>query len=52
VLTICFLYCMWLIAIAAVAKRLFAQLPNAPMWLKRGAGVALIGFSVKFAWQR
>lgn len=52
VLTICFLYCMWLIAIAAVAKRLFAKLPNAPMWLKRGAGVALIGFSVKFAWQR
>jgi leucine efflux protein len=52
VLTICFLYCMWLIAIAAVAKRLFAKLPNAPMWLKRGAGVALIGFSVKFAVQR
>jgi leucine efflux protein len=52
VLTICFLYCMWLIAIASVAKKVFVRMPNAPMWLKRIAGTALIGFSIKFAAQR
>jgi leucine efflux protein len=52
VLVICFLYCMWLIAIASVAKRVFVRMPNAPMWLKRIAGTALIGFSIKFAVQR
>jgi threonine/homoserine/homoserine lactone efflux protein len=52
VLAICFLYCMWLIAIASVAKRVFVRMPNAPMWLKRIAGTALIGFSIKFAVQR
>jgi threonine/homoserine/homoserine lactone efflux protein len=52
VLAICFLYCMGLIAIASAAKRVFMRIPNAPMWLKRIAGVALIGFSVKFAIQR
>jgi leucine efflux protein len=52
VLAICFLYCMWLIAIASVAKRVFVRMPNAPMWLKRIAGTALIGFSVKFAIQK
>jgi leucine efflux protein len=52
VLTICFLYCMWLIAIASVAKKMFVRVPNAPMWLKRIAGTALIGFSIKFAVQR
>jgi threonine/homoserine/homoserine lactone efflux protein len=46
------LYCMWLIAIASVAKRVFVRMPNAPMWLKRIAGTALIGFSIKFAVQR
>jgi leucine efflux protein len=52
VLLICFLYCMWLIAIASVAKKAFVRMPNAPMWLKRIAGMALIGFSVKFAIQK
>jgi leucine efflux protein len=52
VLAICFLYCMWLIAIASVAKKVFVRMPNAPMWLKRIAGTALIGFSIKFAVQR
>ncbi len=52
VLAICFLYCMWLIAIASVAKKVFVRVPNAPMWLKRIAGTALIGFSIKFAVQR
>jgi leucine efflux protein len=52
VLTICFLYCMWLIAIAQVAKRVFAKYPAAGVWLKRAAGAALIGFSVKFALQK
>jgi leucine efflux protein len=52
VLAICFLYCMWLIAIASVAKRVFVRMPNAPMWLKRIAGTALIGFSIKFAVQK
>ena len=52
VLCIVFLYCMWLIVAAQIAKRLFARFPSASIWLKRGAGVALIGFSVKFALQR
>jgi leucine efflux protein len=52
VLAICFLYCMWLIAIAHVAKRVFKKYPEAGVWLKRGAGAALIGFSVKFAIQK
>jgi leucine efflux protein len=52
VLAICFLYCMWLIAIAQVAKRVFKKHPEAGVWLKRGAGAALIGFSVKFAIQK
>jgi leucine efflux protein len=52
VLAICFLYCMWLIAIASVAKKVFVRMPKAPMWLKRIAGTALIGFSIKFAVQR
>jgi leucine efflux protein len=52
VLAICFLYCMWLIAVAQVAKRVFKKYPEAGVWLKRGAGLALIGFSLKFAVQR
>jgi leucine efflux protein len=52
VLAICFLYCMWLIAVAQVAKRVFKKHPEAGVWLKRGAGAALIGFSLKFAVQR
>jgi leucine efflux protein len=52
VLSICFLYCMWLITIASVAKKVFVRMPNAPMWLKRIAGTALIEFSIKFAVQR
>ncbi|MGL4232406.1 MAG: LysE family translocator [Casimicrobium sp.] len=52
VLAICFLYCMWLIAVAQVAKRVFKRYPEAGVWLKRGAGAALIGFSIKFAVQK
>jgi leucine efflux protein len=52
VLAICFLYCMWLIVVAQFAKRVFTKYPEAGVWLKRGAGAALIGFSVKFAVQR
>ena len=52
VLVICFSYCMWLIAVASVAKKVFAKYPQAGVWLKRTAGAALIGFSVKFAVQR
>jgi leucine efflux protein len=52
VLAIIFVYCLWLIAVAEVAKKVFVRLPNAPMWLKRVAGTALIGFSIKFAVQR
>ncbi|MBL8310208.1 MAG: LysE family translocator [Burkholderiales bacterium] len=52
VLAIIFLYCLWLIAAAQMAKRVFARWPSAGAWLKRLAGVALIGFSVKFALQR
>lgn len=52
VLAICFVYCMWLIAVAQFAKRVFAKYPEAGVWLKRGAGAALMGFAVKFAVQR
>ena len=52
VLVIIFLYCLWLIAVAQVAKRVFVRYPFASAWLKRAAGVALIGFSVKFALQK
>ena len=52
VLAICFFYCMWLIVVAQLAKRVFARYPHASVWLKRAAGVALIGFSVKFALQK
>ncbi len=52
VLVIIFLYCLWLIAAAQMAKRVFARYPGAGAWLKRLAGVALIGFSVKFALQK
>ena len=52
VLGIVFLYCMWLIVAARIAERVFARHPSASMWLKRMAGAALIGFSVKFALQK
>ena len=52
VLIIIFAYCMWLIVAAQLAKRVFARYPHASAWLKRTAGVALIGFSVKFALQK
>ena len=52
VLCIVFLYCMWLIIAAHIAKRVFARFPSASTWLKRAAGVALLGFSVKFALQK
>ncbi len=52
VLAIIFTYCLWLIAVAQVAKRVFARYPFASAWLKRLAGMALIGFSVKFALQK
>ena len=52
VLVIIFAYCLWLIAVAQVAKRVFVRYPFASAWLKRAAGVALIGFSVKFALQK
>jgi leucine efflux protein len=52
VLAIIFVYCLWLIAVAEAAKKVFVRLPNAPMWLKRIAGAALIGFSIKFAIQK
>ncbi len=52
VLGIVFLYCMWLIVAAQIAKRVFARFPSAGMWLKRAAGAALISFSVKFALQK
>ena len=52
VLVIIFVYCLWLIAVAQVAKRVFVRYPFASAWLKRAAGVALIGFSVKFALQK
>jgi leucine efflux protein len=52
VLAICFLYCMWLIVVAQFAKRVFNRYPEAGVWLKRGAGAALMGFAVKFAVQK
>jgi leucine efflux protein len=52
VLAICFLYCMWLIAVASVAKKVLTKFPQASVWLKRAAGTALMGFAVKFAVQR
>ncbi len=52
VLALCFGYCLWLIAVAQFGKRVFAKYPAASAWLKRLAGVALIGFSVKFALQK
>jgi leucine efflux protein len=52
VLAIIFVYCLWLIAVAEAAKKVFVRLPNAPVWLKRIAGTALIGFSIKFAVQK
>ncbi|MBC7711506.1 MAG: LysE family translocator [Rhizobacter sp.] len=52
VLGIVFAYCMWLIAAAQIAKRVFVRHPSAGTWLKRMAGAALIGFSVKFALQK
>ena len=52
VLGIVFLYCMWLIVAAQIAKRVFVRHPSAGMWLKRAAGAALISFSVKFALQK
>ena len=52
VLAIIFGYCMWLIVVAQASKRVFVRYPSASAWLKRAAGVALIGFSVKFALQK
>jgi threonine/homoserine/homoserine lactone efflux protein len=52
VLALVFGYCMWLVVAAQMAKRVFVRYPNAGAWLKRLAGVALIGFSVKFALQK
>ncbi len=52
VLVIVFGYCMWLIVAAQMAKRVFTRYPEAGAWLKRAAGVALLGFSVKFALQK
>lgn len=52
VLAIIFGYCMWLIVVAQMGKRVFVRYPSASAWLKRTAGVALIGFSVKFALQK
>ena len=52
VLALVFGYCMWLVVAAQMAKRVFARYPSTGAWLKRFAGVALIGFSVKFALQK
>jgi len=52
VLALVFGYCMWLIVAAQMAKRVFARFPGAGAWLKRLAGFALIGFSLKFALQK
>ena len=52
VLTLVFVYCMWLIVAAQLARRVFARVPAIGAWLKRLAGVALIGFSLKFALQK
>lgn len=52
VLFLAFTYCMFLISIAQLAKRLFTRRPEIAVWLQRTAGLALIGFSLKFATQR
>ena len=52
VLAIAFGYCLWLMFVAQVGKRVFVRYPSASVWLKRAAGVALIGFSAKFALQK
>ena len=52
VLAICLGYCLWLMLVAQVGKRVFVRYPSASIWLKRAAGVALIGFSAKFALQK
>ncbi len=52
VLLLAFTYCLFLISVAQVAQRLFSRRPALGLWLKRLAGFALIGFSVKFATQR
>ncbi len=48
VLGLTFSYCMFLVTVATLAKRLFHRYTALGMWLKRVAGVALIGFSIKF----
>ncbi len=52
VITLAWLYCLWLIFAAAMARRAFARPSRAPRWLKRLAGACLIGFAVKFAIQK
>ena len=52
VLAICLGYCLWLMFVAQVGKRVFVRYPSASIWLKRAAGVALLGFSAKFALQK
>jgi leucine efflux protein len=52
VLLLAFSYCLILISVAQVAQRLFFRQPALGQWLKRLAGFALIGFSLKFATQR
>ena len=52
VLAIILGYCMWLIVVAQGSKRVLVRYPSASAWMKRAAGVALIGFSVKFALQK
>ena len=52
VLALAFIYCMFLISIAQVAKKLLTRRPEIGVWLQRTAGLALIGFSVRFATQR
>jgi leucine efflux protein len=49
---IAFSYCMFLITVATLARTVFRRYPALGVWLKRAAGLALIGFSVKFAMQR
>ncbi|MCS6996845.1 MAG: LysE family translocator [Casimicrobiaceae bacterium] len=52
VLVLAFLYCLWLIAAAQFARRVFALYPELPVWLKRLGGAALMGFAGKFAAER
>ncbi len=52
VLALAFSYCIFLIAVVSLLRKAFAQSPSLGVWLKRLAGAALIGFSVKFALQR